>query len=225
MGLGGSLVVPDKIDVDYLRDFRAFLLDFLTSNEEQRFVLVIGGGSPARAYQAALKTVYPEVSDDELDWTGIFATRLNARMVKAALGDYCIEPVVEDPSSIRRFSGRVLVAAGWKPGFSTDFDAVILAEGLQANTVINMTDIDQIYTDDPKTNPSAQPIGRITWSEYTRIIGSEWIPGKNAPFDPVATKRASEIGLTVISAHGKKLVNLKQILTGADYVGTTIVPG
>ena len=117
---------------------------------------------------------------------------------------------------------RVLVAAGWKPGFSTDFDAVVLAERFEAKTVINLSNIAQVYTDDPKKNPDARPLEAVSWPEFQKIVGTEWNPGLNAPFDPVATKKAAELGLSVYVAAGSDLPNLDKILRGQPFFGTVI---
>ena len=55
-------------------------------------------------------------------------------------------------------------------------------------------------------------------------MGEEWVPGKNTPFDPVATRRAAELGMTVIAADGRDLANLEALLDGRPFVGTTIRP-
>jgi len=38
-----------------------------------------------------------------------------------------------------------------------------------------------------------------------KLVGDKWIPGVNVPFDPIATIRASELGLTVITAAGNDM--------------------
>jgi uridylate kinase len=119
-------------------------------------------------------------------------------------------------------TGRVLVAAGWKPGFSSDNDAVLLAERFGAGSVINLSNIEQVYTDDPKKNPDARPIDAISWPDFRALVGDEWKPGKNVPFDPVASRRAAELGLKVICAAGRDLENLGKILRGEAFLGTTI---
>ena len=93
-----------------------------------------------------------------------------------------------------------MVAAGWKPGWSTDFDAVVLAEKFGADTVINLSNISKVYSADPKLDPEAVPFDRMSWSELKKLVGDTWIPGKNVPFDPVATERAAALRLTVITA-------------------------
>jgi uridylate kinase len=114
------------------------------------------------------------------------------------------------------------VASGWKPGFSTDYDAVLLAERFKADSVINLSNIEQVYSDDPKKNPDAKPIDKISWPDFCRLVGDEWVPGKNVPFDPVASRHASKIGLKVIFAAGRNLENLKKILSGEVFLGTVI---
>ena len=57
-----------------------------------------------------------------------------------------------------------------------------------------------------------------------RLLEELGCPGKNTPFDPVAAHHAAKAKITVISAHGKNLVNIMSILSGDEYVGTTIHP-
>lgn len=222
ISLGGSIVAPDGVDSDFIAAFIALLKAELAADEKRRFILVVGGGGPARKYQQAYRVIVPNGSDEQADWIGIMATRLNAQLLKAVLGDLCTQKVVTDPSQVGPFVGRVLVAAGWKPGFSTDFDAVLLAERFQADKVINLSNIAKVYTDDPRKNPEAKPIDSISWTDFRNIVGEEWVPGKNVPFDPVASRHAAKIGLKVICAAGKDLENLKKILSGQDFFGTTI---
>lgn len=224
ISLGGSIVAPAQVDTDFLRVFRSLISDHLRPEGQTRFILVVGGGGPARAWQQAYRTVADSPSDSEADWIGIAATRLNARLVKAVFSEFCTDEVATDPTAAFGFTGRVLVAAGWKPGFSTDYDAVLLAERFGAKLLINLSNIEKVFTDDPKKNPAAKPIEDITWQEFQNIVGTEWVPGKNSPFDPVATDRARKLGLTVIVAAGKDTENLARILNGGPFTGTTIHP-
>jgi uridylate kinase len=56
------------------------------------------------------------------------------------------------------------------------------------------------------------------------IVGSEWTPGKNTPFDPTAARAAAQSRIRVVFADGRDLSNLGRILEGADFTGTTIGP-
>ena len=222
ISLGGSIVAPDGVDEGFLKDFTALIGEFLSKDEKRRFIFVVGGGGPARSWQKAYRNICSSHTDEQADWIGIMATRLNAQLVKAVMGEWCTQDVVTDPTRVEPLMGRVLVASGWKPGFSTDYDAVLLAERFHANAVINLSNIEKIYSDDPKTNPEAKPIDSISWADFCAMVGDEWVPGKNVPFDPVASRHAARMGLKVICAAGKNLPNLKKILNGEDFIGSTI---
>ena len=222
ISVGGSIVAPDGVDEDFLKKFTALIGEFLARDEKRRFILVVGGGGPARAWQKAYRNISSSPIDEQGDWIGVMATRLNAQLVKAIMGEWCTQDLVIDPTQVEPLMGRVLVAAGWKPGFSSDYDAVLLAERFQAGMVINLSNIEKVYTDDPKKNPEAKPIDSISWTDFCIMVGDEWVPGKNVPFDPIASKHAAKMGLKVICAAGKDLPNLKNILSGEEFVGTTI---
>ncbi len=238
LSVGGSIIAPEKPDCEMLSSFSRMVTDYLASNPATRLILVAGGGGPARIYQNAYKEVLTSFDDQQkkyasypdedslnsaCDWMGIMATRLNAQILKTCFGPLCPCDVITDPTKAPEvFEGRILVAAGWKPGFSTDNDAVLLAEKYSADTVVNLSNIEKVYTDDPRKNPDAKPLDTISWADFRRMVGDEWVPGKNCPFDPIASKKASEIGLTVICAGGKNIPNIRAILDGKDYIGTTI---
>ena len=228
LSVGGSIVVPEKPDTEFLNKFISMTTSWLNEDKNRRLILVVGGGGPARVYQNAYRDVLSSVGsttgadNSEADWIGIMATRLNAQLLKASFGKLCPNPVVYNPTEDIKFEGQVLVAAGWKPGFSTDTDAVYLAENFDADTVVNLSNIEKVYTDDPRKNPDATPIDNISWADFRKMVGDEWVPGKNCPFDPIASKKAQEMNLPVICAAGKNIENIKNILDAKDYVGTTI---
>jgi uridylate kinase len=224
ISLGGSIVAPGEADENFLRDFLALVREFLDLDRERRFIFVVGGGGPARSWQKVYRNIIPGGDDGEADWIGIMATRLNAQLVRALMREWCQEEVVTDPGRAEFSRGRILLAAGWKPGFSTDYDAVLLAEKFGAGVLINLSNVAQVYTDDPKKNPQATPIEAVSWKDFRAMVGDQWVPGKNVPFDPVASRRASEIGLKVICAAGRDLDNLRKILRGDEFIGTAIGP-
>lgn len=231
LSLGGSIVAPEGPDAAFLSAFVALVHEHLDASPERRLILVVGGGGAARSWQRAYREVCvareaggPQDHDAQ-DWIGIMATRLNAQLVKAVLGELCPQDVAIDPTALTIFMGRVLVAAGWKPGFSTDYDAVLLAERFGAARVLNLSNIAKVYTADPRLDPAAKPIDAIAWADFQALVGTEWSPGVNLPFDPVATKKAAELGLSVICAAGRDLANLRRILEGEEFEGTRIGPG
>jgi uridylate kinase len=224
ISLGGSIIVPDKVDSNFLLAFRAAILEYLERKADSRLIIVCGGGAPAREYQRAYRAVVPEADADVLDWIGIAATRLNAELLRQLFRELCLEQVITDPTAVSVFPGRILVAAGWKPGFSTDNDAVLLAERFQADTLLNLSNIVKVYTADPKTDPDARPLDSISWKEFQKLVGDTWKPGINVPFDPVATEKAARLKLRVIVAGGRNIDNLKKILYEEKFEGTVIGP-
>ncbi len=230
ISLGGSIVAPPNGPNGlFLLKFKALLRSWLAQGD-RKAILVVGGGTAARLWQNAFREYlklagYSETAaafDEPLDRIGIAATRLNAQLVKEVFSEDCFDPVVTDPTSDFAISGKILVAAGWKPGFSTDYDAVLLAERFHAKKVINLSNIAQIYTADPKLDPSAKPLSSIAYDSLSQIIGTEWNPGANVPFDPIAVKKAKGLGLSVVFASGKDLENFSHILNEQPFVGTII---
>ncbi len=222
ISLGGSIIVPGEVDTSFLSQFNTALRSYLGENKSRKAILVCGGGAPARLYQQALKAIHPDVEAEELDWLGIRATHINGQLIKAMFADLCPDSLVINPTGHISFKGQVLVAAGWKPGFSTDTDAVLLAERFGGKLVVNLSNIAKVYTGDPKIDPDAKPLDAITWAEFRQMVGETWIPGKNTPFDPVASKRAERLRMQVICADGRNIPNLLDILSGRKYVGTLI---
>ena len=225
LSVGGSIVVPHEPDIEFLKKFTTMIREWLSENNERKLILVIGGGGPARIYQNAYKNILNnqnEYNNNEADWIGITATRLNAQLLRAVLSDLCLQDVVYNPTAVEEFTGRVLIASGWKPGFSTDTDAEYLAEKFGAKTIVNLSNIDKVYTDDPRKNSDAKPLDTITWPDFRAMVGDEWVPGKNCPFDPIASKRAEAQGISVVCAGGKNIENIRKILDDKPFFGTTI---
>ena len=216
-------MAPDGVDVEFLKSFTRTIDGLIREDDSRGFILVVGGGGPARVWQNAYRSVCEQnYSPEEADWIGVMATRLNAQLIRAIFAKWCNQDVVTDPSRAESMTGKILIAAGWKPGFSSDYDAVILAERFNAKTVINLSNIEKVYTADPKKDPSARPLDRISWDDFRAMVGDEWVPGKNVPFDPVASRHAQKIGVKVICAAGKDLANLENIIRGGNFIGTTI---
>ncbi|NLC93087.1 MAG: UMP kinase [Treponema sp.] len=226
LSVGGSIIVPEKPDTEFLREFITMAINWLDEDKSRRLILVAGGGAPARVYQNAYKEVSNGTKvvaqNEAADWIGIMATRINAQLLKACFGDYCKNDVVYNPTENVKFDGQVLVASGWKPGFSTDTDAVYLGEKFDAKTIVNLSNIEKVYTDDPRKNPDAKPLDSISWCDFIKMVGDEWTPGKNCPFDPIASKKAEQLGMKVNCAGGKNIKNIEAILNEDDYIGTTI---
>ncbi len=221
MSVGGSLIVPDQIDTDFLRSLKEFVDGQVA--EGRRFVIIAGGGKTARRYQDAAGRV-TELTSDDLDWMGIHATRLNGHLLRTIFRDSAHKEMIKNPDDIVDVSEdeKVIIASGYRPGCSTDLRAVQIAERVGAKKVINLSNIDNVYTDDPRTNPEAKKIEDISWADFRALIPSEWDPGMSAPFDPIAAKEADEKNIEVAVINGNKPEALTNYLHGEKFVGTKI---
>jgi len=224
ISLGGSLIVPNGgIDIEFLKRFSEFIRKQLAERTNRQFFIVAGGGNTTRHYQdAAQNVVGHELVAEDLDWLGIHATRLNAHLVRTIFRDLAHPYILKHYEIIRKVTEPIVVASGWKPGWSTDFCSAMICEDYNLKTVINMSNIDMAYDQDPQTSSSAKPIKKITWKNFRKIVGDKWIPGMNMPFDPIASKKAEELGLKVVILKGNNFDNLGNYFAGKNFIGTTI---
>jgi len=216
ISLGGSIIVPGEIDKVFLKKLKEITLRL----EQTRFMIICGGGKVCRNYQNAAKEI-ADISKEDLDWIGISATRLNAELVRSIFGEEAHQKVIHDPDEEIDGSNRVVIGAGFEPGSSTDLRAVQLAKRFGAVRVINMSNIDYVYSADPKKDPNAERLTEISWSKFRKLVGNEWEPGLNMPFDPIASREGEALGLEVVII-GNDVDNLEKLLRGEPFRGTTI---
>lgn len=220
MSLGGSLIAPNNLDINFLKKFRQVILNYV--KKDNHVVLITGGGNTSRYYQKAAKQVNPRVSSTDLDWVGIAATRINAELVSAIFGDYAHESILGDPAKKLKTSRKIIVGAGYLPGSSSDKDAVLAAKAFGAKTVINLSNITYVYNKDPKKFKDAKPQKAMSWKDFRKIVGDIWVPGAHVPFDPVASKLAASWRMELIVMKGSNLANLTKFLQGKKFVGTKV---
>ena len=219
VALGGSVIYPEAIDVKFLRRFKKFTEKFLKRGI--RFVLVVGGGRLARVFQDAARKVLP-LTDEDKDWIGIHATRLNAHLLRTVFRKVA-DPVVFDArGKIKKLKHPITIASGWRPGWSTDFVAAAIAADMRIREFIVAGKPAYVYHKDPSLYKDARPYEKINWREYRRLIPKKWIPGSHAPVDPVAARLAEKRGLTAIIVNGKDLKNFERLLKGEGFRGTII---
>ncbi len=220
ISLGGSIIVPNEINLKFLKGFKQLILKRLKRGD--RFIIVTGGGMTARRYQRAAKTIGSGIGKD-LDWLGIRATRLNAELLATIFRKYCQKKIITNPTLDHLdLSKKIIIGAGWKPGWSTDYVCAELAQKHRIKTIINLSNIAYIYDRDPRRFKKAQPLKAITWQEYQRLVGKKWKPGLNSPFDPIATRLAARLRLRVVVIKGGDLKNFEHLLLQKSFKGTVI---
>ncbi len=226
ISLGGSLIFPPEgIDWKFLKKFKKIIESEIKKNK--RFIIVTGGGHICRVYQQAAGKI-AELTNEDKDWLGVHSTRLNAHLLKTIFRKQAHPRINKNPltkENLNKHFGHgesIMVAAGWRPGWSTDYVAVTLAERFKVKTLINLSNIDYVYDKDPKKYKDAQPQTEIGWPDFKKIVGNKWTPGLNAPFDPIAARKSQQLGLEIIVINGQKTNNLKNCLSGKKFKGTKI---
>ncbi|MCE9585517.1 UMP kinase [Candidatus Nomurabacteria bacterium] len=219
ISLGGSLIVPEEIDVDFLKDFKNLIISQVEKGK--KFIIITGGGRCCRKYLDALKQI-TNPSDTELDLMGIAFTRMNADLVRIIFGDIVYSKLILDPDLIPITDKHIMVGGGWRPGNSSDLASIHCAISVNSKKVINLSNIDYVYDKDPNKFSDAKKIENISWEEFRKILPLEWNPGLNTPFDPVAAKKSEEQNIEVAIMNGKNLENLENYLNGEKFIGTVI---
>jgi uridylate kinase len=220
LSLGGSLIIPqDKIAINFLKKFRVLILKFLKNGYQ--IVIVTGGGGINRHYNQQVQKIRP-IKNQDLDWLGIACSKLNAEFLRLIFSSIAYKKVIANSKTKLRGNWKLIIASGWQPGCSTDKQAVLWAQKLKANLVVNLTDIDYVYDKDPDKYKNAQPIKKINWSDFLKIIGKKWSPRTSAPFGPPASKLAQQLGIKVAIVNGKNMKNISACLKGKDFQGTLI---
>jgi uridylate kinase len=219
VSVGGSLIVPDGIDTDFLLRFKTLVLEKVKRGFT--FTVIAGGGRTARHYQDAANVVTP-LSRQDTDWIGIHSTRLNAQLLRNIFVGYAHSQVIRNPTIDIEADEPIIITAGWQPGCSTDYVAVLMAKNLGAQRLVNLSNIDYVYDKDPKKFPDAQQVEKATWKKFRSLIPDHWDPGLSSPFDPVAAKEAESLGLEVAIINGTHLDRFSDYLDDKPFVGTII---
>lgn len=217
VSLGGSVIVPDEIDTEFLKGFAVLIRSHIAKG--QKFLVIAGGGKTCRKYQDAARTL-GELSKNDLDWLGIHATRLNGHLLRSIFRAEAHPNLIDDPTD-PIVEADIVIAAGWQPGWSTDYVAVKLARNVGATRLVNISNTDYVYTADPKTDPSAQKIEKTSWDDFRKLLPEAWDPGLSAPFDPVAAEEAQGASMEV-AVVGPSLPELDNYLSGKPFKGTLI---
>ncbi len=220
ISVGGSIIIPKTgFDIEFLKRFSNLIIEQVKKGD--KFILVVGGGSTCRMYQKALGETL-KVSQNDLDWLGIYTTWYNAEFVRLLFGKLAYQEIIKNPTKKIKINKPIIIAGGWKPGCSTDYDAVLLAKTYDVKEIINASNVSHVYTSDPKIDKDAKPLEKATWQEFRKIIGDKWTPGANLPFDPKAAKEAEKLKLKVLFVKGTELSELKKGIIGEAVNGTII---
>lgn len=219
ISLGGSIINPGSIDRDFLQAFSDLILRHLEKTKD-KFIIICGGGKVARDYITASPDTMPP---GQKDLTGIMATWVNAQLIASWFQGYTpTKPSQNFYNFVEQIhSYRVLIAGGFLPGIKTDEDAALCADYFKSPYLINVTNVDGVYNEDPRKYPKAKRFDHMSYKEFIDLIQDEDVgPGASAPYTLIATKIAerSKCRLLIVK---KDISALKQAIEGIN-VGTEI---
>lgn len=220
LSLGGSLIIPDDIDIKFLEKFKKVLIE---NSKKYKFVVVCGGGSIARKYIYALRQ--QGKSNYLQSMSGISATRMNARFLTYFFGKDANEGIPHDMKEVKNlllkndfvFCG----ALRYSKNQTSDSTAAKLANYLKTE-FINLTNIKGLYNKNPKTNKDAKFIPEITWKEFYKMANKQsFKPGQHFVLDQKASKiiKNNRIRTYIIGSDTRELENL---LNRKKFKGTII---
>lgn len=219
IAIGGSILLKEY-DYQKFQEYSEILKSL--SNEHELFV-VVGGGKPARDYISVIRDL--NGGEAQCDDIGIEVTRINAKLLLTALGDYAYQRVPHNFQEALEFSasGKIIVMGGTEPAHSTDAVSAILAEYIHADKLINLTSVDGMYNKDPNKYEDAELIKEITASEMMDFIsGKDIKAGTYEFFDMTAIQMIKRSSIETVIANGYTPENLTKVINGED-IGTKII--
>ncbi|GBR05798.1 UMP kinase [Gluconobacter cerinus] len=170
MGKGSGGVDPEMVDM-VAADIAAVVASGV------QVCLVVGGGNIFRGLSAAARGM----DRAQGDYAGMLATVINALMLQNGLERQGLETrvmtaiqmaAIAEPYIRRRAvrhmeKGRVVIfAAGTgNPYFTTDTAAALRANEMECDVVFKGTQVDGIYSDDPRRNPDAVRYDQLTYMD------------------------------------------------------------
>lgn len=218
--LGGALFRRDT-DVAALKEMGSVLASFV--EEGNQLVLIAGGGENARIYISTARKLGAEESTCDL--LGIQITRANAELLRLAIGSTASSKIPATLSDLPHLvgSGKAVVMGGLQPGQSTNAVAALAAEITRAEILVNGTDVDGVYTEDPKKNPKAKLIRSVDADKLLRwAMGGEVFAGRYELLDPLAIKIMQRSKMPTRFVSLGKPDNILKALQGGD-IGTKVV--
>ena len=218
--IGGHLIsTKNGINIDLLRKYSELFSEIYDGG---RWCIVVGGGEEARKYVEAARDL--GINESICDLIAVKVTRINALLLASILGERAVQRIPESLEELIQYSsrGRIVVMGGLQPGQSTIAVSALAAEAINADKLIVATDVDGIYTDDPKLNPEARLLEEVSLGQLMKIVEkTSHRAGEYKLMDMVAYKVLSRSPIQTIYLNGKNPENIRKAIVG-ERVGTLI---
>ncbi|HEV8360952.1 MAG TPA: UMP kinase [Candidatus Thermoplasmatota archaeon] len=222
VSVGGSIFLgPEGPDAARTRAVAAVLRE---ASRNARLIAVVGGGLTARRYIEAARSLGE--NEAALDDLGIVLTRANARVLLAALPEASPTiPTNFDDALLASKSYPIVILGGTHAGHTTDAVAAMAAERARAARLVIATNVDGVYDSDPKSNPQAKFLARVSAQELVKLtIAASQRAGSAGVVDPLAAKLIARARIPTLVVNGTKLDELAKALAGKTFHGTVVEP-
>ena len=220
LSLGGSLIIPDKVDIDFLEKFKKVINKHRAG---YKFVVVTGGGSVARKYISALKLAGK--SEYLQSMAGIGTTRMNARFLTYIFGKDANEGIPHDMKHVANLLKKndVVFCGTLRYAEKETSDATSAKLARFFNTeFINLTLVPGLYTKNPLEHKDAKFIPKISWKDFYKITNKiKYKPGQHFVLDQHASEIIMKYKIKTYIL-GKNMKNLDNLLSGKKFNGTVI---
>jgi uridylate kinase len=216
--LGGSILAEQNTE-----GLRRYADELKKLSKEHRIYVVVGGGVYARNYIEKARAL--GASEAFCDLIGINIAKVNAILLMAALGDDAA-PLPDGYFEAAQQSApdKVVVMGGVALGQTTDAVSALLAELVRADRLIIATNVEGVYTADPKVDPAATKLDRMTPKQLVEIaMMTEMKAGSKSAIDPLAAKIIERSSIPTAVVNGRDIANLRKGMNG-NHEGTEIRP-
>ena len=190
--------------------------------EGHEVVAVVGGGSLAREFIGVAADL--GLVEADRDWVAIYVSRLFARLFVLCLGEAgCGNVSVTLGDAVACLNGgRVVVMGGLRPGMTTDAVAALVGERVKADLLVKASNVDGIFTKDPKKFPDAEKLDELGFDDLERLFEEDrHRAGIHQILDPEAVKILRRIRLRTVVVNGFDVKNVL-LAVKRKRVGTVI---
>ena len=223
--IGGSLLFKDGKNIDSKK-----IIDFCNiiknKSNYDSIVVVCGGGILAREYINAVRTF--SGNEALCDTFGIELSRINSKLIIACLNENAFPQVPKtiEELSIAMLHEKILVMGGLQPGQSTTSVAAEVAEYINAENLVILTDVKGIYDKDPKKFEDAKLLKKLSYKEVQGIIletsgNKQAAAGEYRIFDAVSLQILKRSKIEVFIMSGIDLSQFEKFWNGDKNISGT----
>jgi uridylate kinase len=220
LSIGGSVLAGDKLEPDRIQA----MANAIDARVDLPVGITVGGGYAARRYIRAAREL--DLDEAGLDTLGVQITRANAWLLIAAFeaGVYPTpaEEIDEAAQAMGSFD-RVCIG-GTHPGHTTDAVAAMLAERVDAQRLVIVTNVDGVYTSDPREDASAERYEEVGTDELVQLAGQARDAGSSTVVDPLAAQIIQRSSLPTRVVSGDEPDNVADAAEGRVFDGTRVTP-